>query len=173
MKHIVFIDLETTGLDYIKDRIIEIACIKLNLKNNTTKTFHSFLNTDRKISKSAFKIHKIKKSYLLNKPKFIDISKKLLLFIDNYLLVAHNAIFDISFLKNEYKRIGLKINFKYFDTLKFIKRNFSFKKNSLSDLVKRYNLNYSNFHSALNDVQALLDIYFIIKKKQKKFPISF
>ena len=96
----IIIDTETTGLE-IKEghRIIEIAAIELNNLILTGKSFHSYINPERKIEEGAYKIHGISNDFLSDKPKFTEIADKFLDFIQDSILVIHNAKFDISFIK--------------------------------------------------------------------------
>ena len=74
MKEII-LDTETTGLS-IKDghRIVEIGCIELDDFVITKNTFHCYLNPQRKVSESAFKVHGYSDEFLATKKKFIDIA---------------------------------------------------------------------------------------------------
>ncbi|MGX7589309.1 3'-5' exonuclease [Candidatus Vidania fulgoroideorum] len=167
-KKIVVIDTETTGLKK-KDRIIEIACLTIK-KNKINDTFHTYLYNNRKISKESFKLHKIKKKKLKNKPEFKDVHKKLDKILKNNIIVAHNAKFDLKFLKREYAMIGKYRKFKYIDTLNMAKKIFPGKKNSIKNLSKRLKIkNYKKMHRAINDANILAKIYLKFKNIQKKF----
>ena len=112
MKEIV-LDTETTGLS-VKDghRIVEIGCIELEDLVPTKKTFHCYLNPERKVSEKALEIHGYTDHFLKDKKKFIDIADEFLLFIKDKKLIIHNAEFDISHLNNELQIAGKeKIDF--------------------------------------------------------------
>ncbi|MGX7576610.1 exonuclease domain-containing protein [Candidatus Vidania fulgoroideorum] len=170
MKYIV-LDTETTGLNTKKDRIIEISCIELNNYKITGRYFHTYLNTKRKISKSAFKIHGINKKKINNKPYFKDIALKLKKILESYTVIIHNSIFDYSIIKKEYKRLNTRISFKVIDTLKICRNIFPGKKNNLRSLCGRFRLNLPHKHSAFYDSLNLAKIFVIINKKQKKLPL--
>ena len=79
----IVLDTETTGLS-VKEghRIVEIGCIELNDFVPTKKIFHSFLNPERKVSESAFKVHGYTDEFLSKQKRFIDIAQDFLNFIE-------------------------------------------------------------------------------------------
>ena len=108
MKEII-LDTETTGLS-VKDghRIVEIGCIELDDLIPTKKTFHCYLNPERKVSEKALEVHGYTDEFLSSKKKFKEIVEEFLNFIDGKRLVIHNAEFDLSHLNNELEIIGKK-----------------------------------------------------------------
>ena len=98
----IILDTETTGLD-IRDghRIVEIGCLEIENFIPTKKTFHCYLNPERKVSEQAFKVHGYSDEFLSKQKKFSDIVDEFLKFIEGKKLVIHNAKFDISHLNNE------------------------------------------------------------------------
>ena len=70
----IFLDTETTGLSF-KDghRIVEIACIETKDLLPTKKIFHCYLNPERKVSETAFKVHGYTDEFLSDKKKFFEI----------------------------------------------------------------------------------------------------
>ena len=108
----IVLDTETTGLS-VKEghRIVEIGCIELNDLVPTKKFFHCYLNPERKVSESAFKVHGYSDKFLSNKPKFKDIVEEFLNFINKKKLIIHNSEFDLSHINNELSLLGYdKIN---------------------------------------------------------------
>ncbi len=176
----IVLDIETTGINlidkpYIGHRIIEIGAIEIINKKITNKFLHYYINPQKKIDNKAYKIHGISNKFLINKPKFIEISEKLIKFIKKSELIIHNANFDISFIENELKIINHKIKniskiCKITDTLSIARKKFPRKKNDLNSLCQRYKINNSNRkkHGALIDAKLLALIYLNITKKQTK-----
>ncbi len=161
----VILDTETTGLS-IKDdhRIIEIACIETKNLIPTNKVFHKLINPEREISEDAKKIHGFTNERLKEEPKFKDIAKDLIQFIENKKLVIHNAPFDISFLNHELKKINMKlINDKknIIDTLEIARSKYPGSSNSLDNLCKKFNIDLSkrSKHNALLDCELLRKVY--------------
>ena len=104
MRYIV-LDTETTGLDPDDGhRIIEIGCIEIFNRNITENTFHKYINPERESDKDALKVHGLDQSFLSKQPKFEEIANKLIEFLGDAKIVAHNANFDVSFLNNEFEK---------------------------------------------------------------------
>ena len=97
----VVLDTETTGLKVSEGhRIVEIGCLELKDLIPTKNNFHCYLNPERKVSESAFKVHGYS-DFLSKQKKFSEIVDKFLEFINGKRLVIHNAEFDLSHLNNE------------------------------------------------------------------------
>ena len=167
----VILDTETTGLSADKDRIVEIACIELNNHIPTKNIFHTFINTETKVSADAFNIHGYSDEFLSNKLKFREIAKNFLDFIKDKKLIIHNADFDLGFLNNELRRLNIKPILKsdVVDTLQIARSKFPGVGNSLDALCKRYKINVEarEKHSALVDCHLLSKVYIeLIDKKE-------
>ena len=162
MKEII-LDTETTGLSVIDGhRIVEIGCIELENLNPTKKTFHCYLNPQRKVSEKAFEVHGYSDDFLSAQKKFYEIADEFLTFIENKKLIIHNAEFDLSHLNNELKLIGKeKIDNKIVDTLKLAKEKFPGSPVSLDALCKRYRIDNTKRtkHTALVDCDLLAKVY--------------
>ena len=162
MKEII-LDTETTGLSVADGhRIVEIGCIELENLNPTKKTFHCYLNPQRKVSEKAFEVHGYSDDFLSSQKKFHEIVDEFLAFIKNEKLIIHNAEFDLSHLNNELKLIGKeKIDNKILDTLKLAKDKFPGSQISLDALCKRYRIDNTKRtkHTALVDCELLAKVY--------------
>ena len=160
----VILDTETTGLN-VKDghRIVEIGCIELDDLIPTKKTFHYYLNPQRKVSESALKVHGYTDEFLSDKNIFKDIADDFLKFIEGKKIVIHNAEFDISHINNELSIAGYdKIDKKnVIDTLDIARKKFPGSPASLDALCKRYRIDNSKRekHTALLDCELLSKVY--------------
>ena len=160
----VVLDTETTGLSVAKGhRIVEIGCVELENQIPTSKTFHCYLNPQRKVSDDAIKVHGYTDEFLADKKFFRDIADELLDFIKNKKLIIHNAEFDISHLNNELKLIGRPtINLEdVIDTLEIAREKYPGSQISLDALCKRFRIDNSRrkFHTALIDCNLLSKVY--------------
>ena len=172
MKEIV-LDTETTGLD-IKDghRIVEIGCIELDNLIPTKKSFHCYLNPEKKVSEQAFKVHGYSDDFLAKQKKFSEIVEEFLSFIEDKKLIIHNAEFDLGHLNNELKILGkdkLKNNIE--DTLILARNKFPGSPANLDSLCKRYRIDNSKRtkHTALIDCELLSKVYInLIDQKEPK-----
>lgn len=170
----VLLDTETTGLSSVNDKIIEIACIEIEDHIPTGEKFHVFLNPEMEISQGAYDTHGISKEFLKDKPKFNDVAKDFIKFIDGKKLVIHNAEFDLAFLNKELKEVGEKQITKdnIVDTLNVAREKFPGAQNSLDALCKRFKIDNSRRqkHSALLDCELLAKVYIeLFEKKEPTF----
>ena len=159
----IILDTETTGLS-VKDghRIVEIGCIELDNLIPTKKTFHCYLNPERKVSEKALEVHGYTDEFLSSKKKFKEVVEDFLNFIDGKRLIIHNAEFDLSHLNNELKIIGRKkIDNEIVDTLILARDKFPGSSTSLDALCKRYRIDNSKRtqHTALIDCDLLSKVY--------------
>ena len=170
----VVLDTETTGLSVAKGhRIVEIGCIELKDQLPTSKTFHCYLNPQRKVSEDAIKVHGYTDEFLSDKRIFKDVANDFLSFIENKRLVIHNAEFDISHLNNELKLIGRNTINKenVIDTLDIAREKYPGSQISLDALCKRFRIDNSRrkFHTALIDCELLSKVYInLIDQKEPK-----
>jgi len=161
MREIVF-DTETTGLDPLQgDRLVEIGCIEMVNRFPTGRVLHYYLNPERDIPDAAFKVHGLSVDFLKDKPVFADVAEKVLQFIgDDAQLVAHNALFDLSFLNAELDRVGMPPvgRDRLVDTLMLARRKHP---GSSNDLCVRYRVDNSHRtkHGALLDAELLAEVY--------------
>ena len=167
----VLLDTETTGLSSVNDKIIEIACIEIEDHIPTGEKFHVFLNPEMEISQGAYDTHGISKEFLKDKPKFNDVAKDFIKFIDGKKLVIHNAEFDLAFLNKELKEVGEKQISKdnIVDTLNVARDKFPGAQNSLDALCKRFKIDNSRRqkHSALLDCELLAKVYIELFEKKE------
>ena len=164
----IILDTETTGLDPKSGhRIIEIGCIELINRKFTGEQFHVYLNPDRDSDEAALEVHGLTTEFLSDKPRFRDIYKDFLDFIDQSELLIHNAEFDVKFLDHEIKLLSKELPkiaecvLKITDTLQIAREKHPGQRNSLDALVKRYEVSGYNreLHGALLDSQILGDVY--------------
>ena len=176
MKEVV-LDTETTGIS-VKEghRLVEIGCIELDNLIPTKKSFHYYLNPERKVSEKAFEVHGYTDEFLSHQKKFNEISEEFLSFIQNKRLIIHNAEFDLSHLNNELGLIGKnKIENEIVDTLSLARDKYPGSPVSLDALCKRFRIDNSKRvkHTALIDCDLLASVYInLIDQKEPSFDLS-
>ena len=113
----IVLDVETTGLDYKKERMIEFAAVRL--ENGVIKDqYETLINPQQHIRKSSMAVHHITEEMVADAPTEEEVLPKILEFIGDYPIVAHNAVFDFSFLNRASKRLyGKPLENKYVDTI--------------------------------------------------------
>jgi DNA polymerase-3 subunit epsilon len=160
-KPIVFFDLETTGLDISTTRIVQIACIKINL-DGTTEEKKMLINPSISIPKEATEVHGISDEMVKDAPYFSQISKSLYSFFRGCDIGGYNSdVYDLPLLCEEFNRLSiLFLDWEYnlVDVLKFER---ALNPNKLSDVYKRYTgKDMEGSHDAMNDTKATIEILF-------------
>ena len=160
----LIIDTETSGLDFDKDRIIEIGCLELIDGIFTGNKFHQYYKPDDiEISSESEKIHGLSNQFLQEFRTFEDEIEKFMTFVGDSQLIIHNAQFDITMINNALKRSGInQINpDSTICTLEIAKKKFPGSKNNLNALCRRFGISLENRekHGALTDSFLLLQVY--------------
>ncbi len=155
---IVF-DLETTGFSAESDQIIEIGAVKIE-NGVIVDRFSTFVNPQVPISFKIEKLTGINDAMVIDAPTTDVILPKFLEFCKDSILVAHNAEFDTSFIKNKAGKMGIKVPNTIVDTLalsRFLLPNLhNFKLDTLS---KHFNVVLDNHHRAVDDAEATAQIF--------------
>ena len=165
MERLIILDTETTGIKPSEGhRIIEVGAVEILDREITSTEFHKYVQPNRKVGESV-NIHGITDKFLINKPQFSQISDNLLSFIEGTTLVIHNAPFDLGFLNNELKIIGIKETIEsicnVIDTLELSKQQRPGTMHNLDALCRRFGIDTSarTRHGALLDAQILAQVY--------------
>jgi DNA polymerase-3 subunit epsilon len=159
----IILDLETTGPDYKQHKIIEIGAIEFVDKYPTGKKFHKYVNPDAPVSEGAYRVHGLSNEFLKDKPRFSEVADELLRFINDDIVVAHYAKFDVGFLNNELALMGAKlldVN-KVVCTFRLASKCFPNSRLSLNALCKRFKVDITHrvLHGALCDAELLMKVY--------------
>nr|VFK68204.1 MAG: DNA polymerase-3 subunit epsilon [Candidatus Kentron sp. UNK]VFK71447.1 MAG: DNA polymerase-3 subunit epsilon [Candidatus Kentron sp. UNK] len=166
-KRQITLDTETTGLEPLDGhRIIEIGARELLDRRLTERRFHYYLQPDREIDEGAQSVHGISAEFLRDKPRFADIAKDFIAFIEGAEVLIHNAPFDSGFLDQELRLLGpewkrLEDYCAITDTLVLARTKHPAQKNNLDALCRRYNIDNSrrDLHGALLDAEILANVY--------------
>ena len=160
----IALDTETTGLNpQDGHRIVEIGCVELDVNIPTGKEWHSYVNPERIMPEAAFAVHGLSEDFLKKEPKFKDIAKGFISFIEGAELVIHNAKFDIGFLNSELKMANMPLieMQKTIDTVHLAREKIPGAAASLDALCKRFEIDLSlrEKHGALLDAKLLAEVY--------------
>jgi DNA polymerase III subunit epsilon len=151
----VVFDVETTGLSPEQgDRVIEIGALALD-GETIVDEFHSFIDSDQPIHPSAQKIHGITREMLKGQPKAEEVMPRFRVFLENSILVAHYADFDLSFVGSEFRRLGINFRQPYYCTLALGRKMFpELDRYDLRSLYKHlYSSELEIRHRALEDAR--------------------
>lgn len=160
-KPIAFIDLETTGTDINKDRIVEISICKVNLDlSREVKTRR--VNPGIPIPAGASEIHGIKDEDVANEPPFRSIAKGIHAFIDGCDIGGFNSTnFDIPLLLNEFSRSDVEWDYTQCNLIDACNIYKIKEPRTLAAAVKFYTgEDIENAHSAEADINATVDVFF-------------
>lgn len=147
------LDLETTGLSPISDKIVEIGVIEFS-KGVKTDEFQTLINPLRLISKEAFAVNGISDEMVSGAPTFNDISAEVWKRIEGRILAAYNAGFDTSFLKEHLETSGVVGKIQYFDIMSIARVAFpGMRSRKLASVAKELGYQFSQTHRALDDVE--------------------
>lgn len=154
----VVFDVETTGLSSENDRIIEIGAIKI-LDGNVVDQISGLYSTHIPISEVIQKLTGISEDMLEGKPTFEQHLPAFLDFIKGSVLVAHNADFDIGFLKSYCSRAGIDIEWPAFCTLKMAREILAdLERKNLDTLAEHYGLQFEARHRSIGDVKVTIEV---------------
>ena len=154
------LDIETTGLNLEKDKIISIGAIKY-LENNDCEKFYRLIKVDTEVPDNIEKITQLNKGVLANKG--IDIKTALLdlrKFLADRIVVGYNLPFDINFLNRDFKKYcHYSLLNECVDLLSAVKKKNVFLDNyHLSTVLENYNIKNSNPHNSLDDAVATMEL---------------
>jgi DNA polymerase III epsilon subunit-like protein len=160
MRIFTVIDVETSGLDSAKDRICEIACLTFDETGQDLGSFSTLINPQVIMSDEVIKIHGITNEEVVSSPIFRDILPALNAFLtfDPILLIAHNSIFDGSFISQEIARTYdwitpvINYDFPVLCTRRLARNRVPYLRSySLPHLVTHLDLPKSDHHRAMSD----------------------
>jgi DNA polymerase III epsilon subunit-like protein len=107
-------DVETTGLDPARDRVLEVAVVRTRADGTIISEFETLINPLYDFADGG--VHGIRAVDVLGAPTFAEASPRLLDALSGAIVVAHNAVFDISFIAAEHARMGIEIRLPYICT---------------------------------------------------------
>ncbi|MBE6663006.1 MAG: PolC-type DNA polymerase III [Ruminococcaceae bacterium] len=152
-------DLETTGLSNINDKITEIGAVIIK-NGQIIDRYNTFVNPERPIPERIVELTGITDDMVKDARKIDAVLPEFLKFIGNRTLVAHNANFDIGFVRRACFECDIDFKCTYIDTVtlsKFI--NPELKKHKLDSLANYFNLGDFNHHRACDDAEMLATIF--------------
>lgn len=157
---IVFFDLETTGTDFVADRIVQISVLKV-LSDKSEESRTRLVNPGRPIPKEASDIHGITNQDVKDQPKFKEVARGLSDFLSGSDLAGYNSNnFDIPFLVEEFARCGIEFpdtNARFIDVCTIFKRK---EERTLTAAYKFYcDKILENAHNAEADVRATFEVF--------------
>ncbi len=152
--HFVVFDIETTGLNPTRDKITEIGALRVR-DGEITDSFHSLINPGIPIPMEIIKLTGITDEMVKGAPSAEQVIPRFLDFVDDGVLVAHNAPFDLGFLQVVAADLGLRIKNEVVDTLAITRRLFPrLKSHKLSALATHLKIDTNRAHRAKDDAMT-------------------
>ena len=159
MREYVSLDLETTGLEPKKDRIIEIGAVKIR-DGQIQETYATLVDPQTKIPERITELTGISSQMVEGKPFGQEAVKGLLDFCGELPLLGHNIMFDYSFVKHSAVNMGMDFEKKGMDTLKLARNRLpDLESKSLQNLRQYYHLPQEEAHRALEDALTTFRLY--------------
>ncbi|MCM1096958.1 MAG: PolC-type DNA polymerase III [Ruminococcus flavefaciens] len=155
----VVFDIETTGFSPVNNRIIEIGAVKV-CGGKITDRFSTFLNPQTPIPFEIEKLTGIRDNMVADAPTVEEALPDFLEFCRGCVLVAHNANFDMSFIRENAERQGLSGEFTYVDTVGIARILLPGQsKHTLDAVAKTLNISLENHHRAVDDAECTALIF--------------
>ncbi len=168
------IDIETTGGNYRTGKIIELA-VAIFDGTSVIESFETLINPGRLIPPFITGLTGIDNSMVQKAPHFHQIARKFIEMTAGTIFVAHNVIFDYSFIKQEYKELGYRFRMPRICTLQESRKAFpKLKSHGLGNLCRELNITNHHRHRAMGDVMATIELLKLIMiQKNNGFSNSF
>ena len=165
----VAFDLETTGLSYFDDAIVEIGAVKV-VDGSIVDTYSQLVDPERRMPPAASRVNHITDDMLAGKPKIYEILPDFLDFVGDMPLVAHNFSFDARFLMQACLRNRFRSPDNGFDTMLLARYYPEATNKKLGTLAKEAGIDVGTAHRALDDAKtaAMLLLDALGKKRTSK-----
>lgn len=160
-KDLVFFDIESTGLNVLRDRILQIGLIKYTKASDEPEELFCLVNPGIPISEEAYAVHGISNEMVRNKPTFEQLGKSIFDFIGNADLAGYNSDrFDVPMLMEEFNRIGLEFDISIRKLIDVQKIFYKMEPRTLKAAYKLYcNKDLADAHDALVDARATVEVF--------------
>ena len=159
-KPLVFFDIEATGLNVVRDRIVQIALIKFIPGKEEPEEMEMLINPGIPISEEAMAVHGITPDMVRNKPTFEQVSQKIFDFIGNSDIAGYNSDrFDVPMLMEEFYRSGIDFDIEHRNLIDVQKIFYKMEPRTLKAAYAHYcGKSLEDAHDALADVRATVEV---------------
>ena len=162
------LDLETTGISFRTEKITEVGIMKIK-NGEVIDEFSCFVNPEKPIPPKVVEVTNITDDMVKDAETIDKVFPKILEFVGDSVLVAHNADFDIGFLKHNAKELGYTLENTYVDTLRLAKDLFpEYKKYKLGIIAENLGIKVDVAHRALDDVDTTVKVFNVMIQMLKE-----
>ena len=166
-EYVVF-DIETTGFSSKNDKIIEIGAVKLK-DGEIVDSFSTFVDPKVNIPYKITELTSITQNMVNGQPTIDEVLPKFMEFVGDSVLVAHNAAFDVGFIKKNLMDMGKTLKNPVMDTVPLARYLYpDLKKVKLNLVAKHLGISLENHHRAVDDAKATAEILKFSFKKMKE-----
>ena len=166
-EYVVF-DIETTGFSSKNDKIIEIGAVKLK-DGEIVDSFSTFVDPKVNIPYKITELTSITQNMVNGQPTIEEVLPKFMEFVGDSVLVAHNAAFDVGFIKKNLMDMGKTLKNPVMDTVPLARYLYpDLKKVKLNLVAKHLGISLENHHRAVDDAKATAEILKFSFKKMKE-----
>lgn len=160
-RDLVFLDLEATGLNVMRDRIIQIAMVKYFANGKDREVLTMLINPSIPISEEAMAVHGITPKDVAKKPVFGQVADEIFAFIGNADLAGYNSNrYDIPLLMEEFARVGIDFDIDDRRMIDVQRIFYKMEPRNLRAALRFYcGKELENAHDALADVEATIDVF--------------
>jgi DNA polymerase III subunit epsilon len=160
-KDLVFFDIESTGLNVIRDRIVQIALIKYQKTGGEPLEMELLINPEIPISEESISIHGITPEMLKDKPTFAKVGQQIFDFIGDADIAGYNSDrFDVPMLMEEFARINIDFDLDIRNLIDVQKIFYKMEPRTLKAALALYcGKELEDAHNALADVRATADVF--------------
>jgi DNA polymerase-3 subunit epsilon len=164
---LVFVDIETNGLDHVRGRVLEVAAIRVE-HGKIVGTLNTLLDPETEVPYYITKLTGITSNDVAGAPTFDQVADELQELLSGAIFVAHNVRFDYSFLKQEFGRLGMTFLPKQLCTVRLSRALYPHERgHKLQDLITRHNFSFAQRHRAYDDAAVLWQF---LQHVNKNFP---
>ena len=164
----VVFDLETTGLSNATCEIIEIGAVTIR-QGEVVSRYGTFVHPKKPIPEEITRLTSITNEMVADAPTIEKVLPEFLDYIGDKLLIAHNAVFDVGFVRAAADRLSLPFTSSYLDTVALSRYlNPKLKKHKLDIVAEHYGLGDFDHHRAADDAEMLANIFFCMQKQLRE-----
>lgn len=162
-KPFAIIDVETTGCNPLRDRVIEIAVIRTDGGGE----FSTLVNPGRSLPPFITSLTGITGDALADAPRFEDIAPEIADLLEGAVFVAHNARFDYAFVRNEFKRLGISFSAPTLCTVRLSRKLYPKQsRHNLESIIQRHSIAVQQRHRAMDDTRAV-EAFLSVAREEK------
>ncbi len=161
---IAIVDTETTGMRAERDRIVEIGIVRVE-NGVIVRKYSTLINPGRTISAFITSINGITNEALASAPSFDEVALEIQELLEGAVFVAHNVRFDYSFVRQEFKRLGIAWKRPYACSVEVSRSLFPrHRRHNLDAIIERFGLSCESRHRAYDDAHAVFQFFEAVSK---------